>query len=235
MSERVALVSGAARGIGLEVVRELASDGVRVFMGARDVAAGEAARAALDPEIAARVSVVQLDVADDASVAACAETVRSTAGRLDVLVNNSGIILDRGVSPLDVDFDAVRATVDVNLIGAWRLTIAVVDLLRAAAPSRVINVSSGMAQLSEMKSISPGYRISKVGMNAMTMMLATELGPDGVSVVSICPGWVMTDMGGEGAYLSIAEGADTILWLARLPDDEMPTGGFYKRRELIAW
>ncbi|MBJ7522002.1 MAG: SDR family NAD(P)-dependent oxidoreductase [Solirubrobacteraceae bacterium] len=234
MSERVALVSGAARGIGFEVVRELASDGLFVFLGARDVAAGEEARSSLGA-LAERVEVVALDIADQASVDACADVVRTRFGRLDVLVNNSGIILDRGVSPLDVDFEVVRQTVEVNLFGAWRLTIAVVDLLRAAAPSRVVNVSSGMAQLSEMLSISPGYRISKVGMNAMTRMLHAELGSEGISVNSMCPGWVQTPMGGEGAYLSVAEGADTILWLLRLPDDEMPAGGFYKRRELIAW
>ncbi len=234
MSERVALVSGAARGIGLEVVRELASDGMTVFLGARDVAAGEAARAGLGEDLAARVVVVGLDITDDVSVAACAETIREHAGRLDVLVNNGGIILDRGESPLEVDFEIVRRTVDVNLFGAWRLTLAVLPLLREAAPARVINVSSGMGQLDEMGTISPGYRISKLGLNGLTRMLHSALFPQ-VSVNSICPGWVKTDMGGDGAYLSIADGADTILWLARMDSDALPSGGFYKRRVKIPW
>ncbi|MBJ7330116.1 MAG: SDR family NAD(P)-dependent oxidoreductase [Solirubrobacteraceae bacterium] len=227
----VALVSGAARGIGLEVVRTLAADGMTVFLGARDVAAGEAAAAKVEGD----VRVVQLDITSQESVDACAAVVREAVGRLDVLVNNGGIILDRGVSPLDVDFELVTKTVEVNLYGAWRLTIAVVDLLRAAAPSRVINVSSGMGQLDDMQAISPGYRISKVGLNALTRMLHAELSGDGISVNSICPGWVLTDMGGDGAYLSIAEGADTILWLAQMDVSELPSGGFYKRRERIPW
>jgi NAD(P)-dependent dehydrogenase (short-subunit alcohol dehydrogenase family) len=227
----VALVSGAARGIGLEVVRELAADGVAVWLGARDVAAGRAAAATIDGD----VRVVALDLAEQGSVDAAAEAIRARDKRLDVLVNNGGIILDRGESPLDVDFHRVTATIETNLYGAWRLTLAVLDLLRAAAPSRVVNVSSGMAQLTEMETISPGYRISKVGLNALTRMLHGELAGEGISVNAICPGWVKTEMGGEGAHLELADGADTILWLARMDAAELPSGGFYKRRERIAW
>jgi NAD(P)-dependent dehydrogenase (short-subunit alcohol dehydrogenase family) len=227
----VALVSGAARGIGLEVVKELAADGMTVWLGARDAAAGEAAAGRIDGDVRA----VALDITDQASVDAAAARVRERDGRLDVLVNNGGIILDRGESPLDVDFDVVAQTVETNLFGAWRLTLAVLDLLRAAAPSQIVNVSSGMAQLEDMGSISPGYRISKVGLNALTRMLHAELSGEGISVNSICPGWVKTDMGGDGAYLSVGEGADTILWLARMGAEELPSGGFYKQRERIPW
>jgi NAD(P)-dependent dehydrogenase (short-subunit alcohol dehydrogenase family) len=227
----VALVSGAARGIGFEVVKELAADGMTVWLGARDAAAGDAAAVQVDGD----VRVLVLDITDPASVDAAAARIRERDGRLDVLVNNGGIILDRGQSPLDVDFDVVARTIETNLFGAWRLTLAVLDLLRAAAPSRIINVSSSMGQLDDMGSISPGYRISKVGLNALTRMLHAELSGEGIAVNSICPGWVKTDMGGDGAYLSPGEGADTILWLTRMGVEELPSGGFYKRRERIPW
>jgi NAD(P)-dependent dehydrogenase (short-subunit alcohol dehydrogenase family) len=231
---RVALVTGAARGIGLETVRGLAAAGMHVVLGARDVVAGEAARAGLG-ELAGAVEVARLDVTDPDSVAACVAAIGDEHGRLDVLVNNGGIILDRGVGVLDADFDTVRETLETNLFGAWRLTLAAVGLLRAASPALVINVSSGMGQLDDMQDGSAGYRISKLALNGVTRMMGVALAGDGVSVVSVCPGWVLTDMGGDGAYLSIEEGADTILWLAGLPADEIPTGAFLKRRAVIPW
>jgi NAD(P)-dependent dehydrogenase (short-subunit alcohol dehydrogenase family) len=230
----VALVTGAARGIGLETVRGLAAAGMHVVLGARDVAAGEAARAGLG-ELAGSVEVARLDVTDPDSIAACVAAIGVEHGRLDVLVNNGGISLDRGVSVLDADFDTVRETLETNLFGAWRLTLMAVGLLRAAAPALVINVSSGMGQLDDMQDGSTGYRVSKLALNGVTRMMSVALAGDDVSVVSVCPGWVLTEMGGDGAYLSIEEGADTILWLATLPAAEVPTGAFYKRRQAIAW
>jgi NAD(P)-dependent dehydrogenase (short-subunit alcohol dehydrogenase family) len=231
---RVALVSGAARGIGLETVRGLAAAGMTVVLGAREVEAGERARAGLG-DLAERVEVAPLDITDASSVERCVAELRSRHGALHVLVNNGGIILDRGVGALEADFDVVRVTLETNLFGAWRLAAAASDLLAASAPARIVNVSSGMGQLDEMGDGSAGYRISKLALNGLTRMLHTTLGPRGVSVNSICPGWVLTEMGGEGAYLSVAEGADTVLWLATTADAVVPSGGFYKRRVKMPW
>jgi NAD(P)-dependent dehydrogenase (short-subunit alcohol dehydrogenase family) len=231
----VALVSGAARGIGLEVVRGLAAAGLTVVLGARDVAAGERARASLAGALAARIEVAQLDITDDESVRRCVDAIGERHGALHVLVNNGGIILDRGTGALDADFGVVRETIETNLFGAWRLSVAASDLLVRSAPSRIITVSSGMGQLDAMGDGSAGYRISKLALSGLTRMLHTTLRPRGVAVDCVCPGWVLTDMGGEGAYLSVAEGADTILWLATLPPGRVPSGGFYKRRERIPW
>ena len=129
----------------------------------------------------------------------------------------------------------MRATLETNLFGAWRLASAAADLLRRSAPSRIVNVSSGMGQLQDMQDGSAGYRISKVALNGLTRMLHAALAGDGVSVNSLCPGWVRTEMGGEGAYLTVEQGADTILWLATAPETQIGSGGFYKRRERIPW
>jgi NAD(P)-dependent dehydrogenase (short-subunit alcohol dehydrogenase family) len=230
----VALVSGAARGIGLEVVRGLADSGLTVVLGARDADAGEQARASLGA-LGERVEVAQLDITDDASVRGCVAGVEDRHGALHVLVNNGGIILDRHVGALDADFDVVRETIETNLFGAWRLTAAAADLLVRSAPARIITVSSGMGQLDDMGDGSAGYRISKLALSGLTRMLHTTLHPQGVSVNAMCPGWVQTPMGGDGAYLSVQEGADTILWLATMPADLLPSGGFYKRRARIPW
>jgi NAD(P)-dependent dehydrogenase (short-subunit alcohol dehydrogenase family) len=230
----VALVSGAARGIGLEVVRRLADAGMTVVLGARDVGAGERARDGLGA-LAERVEVAQLDITDDASVRGCVAGVEARHGALHLLVNNGGIIRDRHVGALDADFDVVRETVETNLFGAWRLTVAAAGLLVRSAPARIIMVSSGMGQLDDMGDGSAGYRISKLALSGLTRMLHTTLAPQGVAVNSMCPGWVQTPMGGDGAYLSVQEGADTILWLATQPAAEPPSGGFYKRRERIPW
>ena len=230
---RVAAVSGGNRGIGLEVVLQLARRGHHVIMGARDAATGEAARASLGDD-GERIEVRPLDVADPASIAAFAAGIAADPGRLDVLVNNAGIAIDAGAPGTDPDFAAMQRTLDVNLFGAWRLTAALVPLLRASRHGRIVSLSSGMGQLAEMGSGSPAYRVSKAGLNVMTRVLANELRDDGVLVNAACPGWVKTDMGGAGAYREIDEGADTPVWLATLPDDG-PTGGFFRNREPLPW
>jgi NAD(P)-dependent dehydrogenase (short-subunit alcohol dehydrogenase family) len=231
--DRIAAVSGGSRGIGLEIVRQLAAQGHRVIMGARDVAAGDAARAGLG-DAAGRVEVRQLDVADPASIAAFADSVAADPGALDVLVNNAGVALDAGVPGANPDFEAMQRTLDVNLLGAWRLTAALAPLLQESGRGRIVSLSSGMGQLAEMGSGSPAYRVSKAGINVMTRVLANELRGDGVLVNAACPGWVRTDMGGSGAYRDVPEGADTPVWLATLPGDG-PTGGFFRNREPIPW
>ena len=230
----VALVTGAGRGIGREVVRQLAGRGYLVILTARD---GEKAAAAAAELAGTDGTVVpqQLDVADPASVEAMATAVGDDPGRLDVLVNNAGVVLDGGVSGTDPDFAAIQATLDTNFFGAYRVTTSLLPLLRRSAHPRIVNVSSGMGGVGEMGGWVPGYRVSKAALNAMTRILATELADDRVLVNSACPGFVASDMGAQwGAKKSVEDGAAGIVWLATLPDDG-PTGGFFRDGKPIAF
>jgi NAD(P)-dependent dehydrogenase (short-subunit alcohol dehydrogenase family) len=224
----VALVTGAGRGIGREVAAQLAGRGYDVILSARDPDAAVRVAAEVAEHTGARVSALTLDVADPASIASAAERLRSDPGRLDVLVNNAGIGTDWGVSGTDPDFDAMDRALQTNFYGAYRLTVALLDLLRASAHPRIVNVSSGMGGVAEMGGWSPGYRVSKAALNAMTRILSTELAGEGFLVNSACPGFVATDMGRPmGATKSVEDGAAGIVWLATLPDDG-PTGGFFR-------
>jgi NAD(P)-dependent dehydrogenase (short-subunit alcohol dehydrogenase family) len=229
--ERVALVSGGNRGLGLEIARRLAEDGCRVVIGSRDPARGEEAAR----DMGEGVTVCRLDVTDPESSEACISTIEERFGRLDVLVNNAGI--EGGgwsTNAADVDLDEVRDTLETNLFGAWRLTQAALPLMRKNGYGRIVNLSSGMGQLSDMGGHAPAYRISKTGLNALTRMLSAELTGENILVNSCCPGWVRTDMGGPNARRSVQEGGDTPFWLATLPDDG-PRGGFFRDRAPIPW
>jgi len=160
--------------------------------------------------------------------------VEEEFGRLDVLVNNAGITDPWRGTAEDPDFDAVKDVLETNLFGAWRLAKAVLPLMRRNGYGRIVNLSSGMGQLSDMGGHSPGYRVSKTGLNALTRMLASELAAENILVNSVCPGWVRTDMGGSGARRSVEEGADTPVWLATLPNGG-PSGGFFRDRKPIPW
>ena len=230
----VALVTGANRGIGLEICRQLADLDHEVLLTARDEAAARRAAEALWEEGLDTVHPRVLDVASDASVQRLRERVDAEHGRLDVLVNNAGVGLDFHVPALAADVELIRRTMEVNTYGALRTAAAFAHLLRRSPSGRIVNVSSGMGGVAEMDGGSPGYRISKAGLNAVTRMLASELAEDGVLVNSACPGYVQTDMGGPGAPRTVAEGADTPVWLATLPDGG-PTGGFFRDRAPAAW
>jgi NAD(P)-dependent dehydrogenase (short-subunit alcohol dehydrogenase family) len=228
--ERVALVSGANRGIGREIARQLVEQGYKVVVGSRDLAKGEA----VAEELGEGATAVQLDVTDDESVRAAVSFVEHDFGRLDVLVNNAGVTDGWSGGAADADFDSVKEVLDTNLFGSWRLAKAALPVMRPNGYGRIVNVSSGMGQLSDMGGHSPGYRVSKTGLNALTRMLTAELGNENILVNSVCPGWVRTDMGGANARRSVEQGADTPVWLATLPDDG-PTGGFFRDREPIPW
>ena len=219
----VALVSGASRGIGAEIVRQLAADhGFLVFAGARD------------PEEVAEqegVEPIRLDVTDQSTIDAARERIEADPGRLDVLVNNAGITGPWADRAAEEDLDQAHAVLETNLFGAWRLTQAVVPLLRRSDDARIVNVSSGAGQLNDMNGGYPSYRISKSGLNALTRILANE--ESGIRANSVCPGWVRTDMGGRGAPRSVEEGADTAVWLATDPD--VGSGGFFRNRQPIPW
>jgi NAD(P)-dependent dehydrogenase (short-subunit alcohol dehydrogenase family) len=229
--ERVALVSGGNRGLGLEVARRLTEDGYSVVVGSRDLAKGQVVAA----ELGERASACRLDVTDPESIESCIAGIEERHGRLDVLVNNAGI--EGGgwsTRATDVDLDDVRDTLETNLFGAWKLTQGALPLMRRNRYGRIVNVSSGMGQLSDMGGHAPAYRVSKTGLNALTRMLAAELDGENILVNSCCPGWVRTDMGGPNATRSLEEGGDTPYWLATLPN-EGPRGGFFRNRKPIPW
>jgi NAD(P)-dependent dehydrogenase (short-subunit alcohol dehydrogenase family) len=228
---RVALVSGGNRGIGREIARQLAGLGNTVVIGSRDLARGKE----VAEELGEDVTALQLDVTDNESIERCIAAVGDEFDRLDVLVNSAGVIGGGwSTSAVDIDLDEVREVLDTNLFGAWRLTQAALPLMRRNGYGRIVNISSGMGQLSDMGGHSPAYRVSKTGLNALTRMLTAELGEDNILVNSVCPGWVRTDMGGPNARRSVEEGAETPVWLATLPDDG-PRGGFFRDRKPIPW
>jgi NAD(P)-dependent dehydrogenase (short-subunit alcohol dehydrogenase family) len=182
-----------------------------------------------------RIDCQRLDVTDAASSADLARWLMERFGHVDVLINNAGISVESfETSILDLPLDALQRTLDTNLFGVLRVTQALAPLLRASPGGRVVNLSSGMGQLSEMGTGAPAYRISKTALNAVTRILAGELADSGVKVNAVCPGWCRTDMGGPDAPRTADQGIDTVAWLACLPADG-PSGGFFRDRQAISW
>jgi NAD(P)-dependent dehydrogenase (short-subunit alcohol dehydrogenase family) len=237
---RVAVVTGANRGIGFEISRQLAQRGYAVILTARDPAKGRAAVRVLARE-GLDVTFHQLDVTDTAGIKRFARHLRRKVGRLDVLVNNAGIYLEGGYvddrlpeSIFDESIDKVRVTMETNLYGPYQLCQALIPLMREGGYGRVVNVSSRSGQLNEMGGREAAYRMSKAALNALTRILAAELPGGQVLVNSMSPGWVRSDMGGPKAPKTLAEGADTAVWLATLPN-RGPHGGFFRERKPIPW
>jgi NAD(P)-dependent dehydrogenase (short-subunit alcohol dehydrogenase family) len=217
---RVALVSGGNRGIGLEVCRQLSGRGITVVIGSRDEARGRAAAEGLEGNVVPH----QLDVADAGSVDRMAAFLEDEFGRLDILVNNAAISNDEGQRGADADLDRVKAALEANLFGAWRLCEMAIPLMQRNGYGRIVNVSTGLAALEDMGGGSPGYRVSKTALNALTRIL----------VNAVNPGWVQTDMGGSGATRSVEEGAEALVWAATLSNSG-PTGGFFRDRQPVPW
>lgn len=232
MSTVVALVTGANRGLGLEVTKQLAELGSTVYLGSRSLESGERSAGALR-SAGFDVRAVKLDVTDGDARTAAARRVEARHGRLDVLVNNAAVHYDSGNRATAPDFDVVREALATNLYGAWHTTLAFLPLLTRSAHGRIVNVSSGAGALADMGAGHPAYSVSKVGLNALTRMWAAELRPRGILVNSVCPGWTATDMGGRGGR-PVPEGAAGIVWAATLPDDG-PTGGFFRDGRPIDW
>jgi NAD(P)-dependent dehydrogenase (short-subunit alcohol dehydrogenase family) len=231
---KIALVTGGNRGIGYEICRQLASAGVTVVLTARDAGKGKAAAKALHEE-GLPVEFHRLDVTSCRSIRACVAAVAERRRRIDVLVNNAGIMIDaRGSRFLDSKLDTYRDTLETNLFGPLQLAQSVIPLMKANRYGRIVNLSSGLGQLSEMGSGTPAYRISKAAINALTRIVAAEFRESNILVNSMCPGWVRTGMGGESAPRTPEEAAFTAVWLATLPDDG-PSGGFFRDRQPIAW
>jgi len=228
--KRTALVTGANRGIGREVCRELGAAGLRVVVTARDRSAGEKAAAELRSG-GHDVLFEEMDVASDRSVSACGARLAKLGIDVDVLVNNAAIYPPERL--LDPAGDVLREVMEINFFGAARTCRAFVPAMIRRGYGRIVNVSSGSGSFADGLPGPPAYSVSKAALNAFTVKLAGELTGD-VKVNSVCPGWVRTRMGGRGASRSVEEGADTIVWLATLPA-RGPSGGFFRDRKRIPW
>jgi NAD(P)-dependent dehydrogenase (short-subunit alcohol dehydrogenase family) len=230
---RVALVTGANRGIGLEVCRQLARHGLRVILCGRDLnKAKEAARRLAHADL--DITPAALDVTNADSIHAVAQVVEERFGGIDVLVNNAAILLAENADVLDITSDDFRATFETNVLGAIVVSQAFVPGMIKRRYGRIVNVSSIAGQLASMGTYAPAYSISKTALNAFTRQLAAAGEGTGVLVNAASPGWIRTDMGGQSAPRAVEEGADTIVWLATLPPGG-PSGGFFSDRRQIAW
>ncbi|WP_372765535.1 SDR family oxidoreductase [Litorivivens sp.] len=235
MTEKVAVVTGANRGIGLAVTQQLAQQGIRVLAGCRAPQRATALDALAKQGLP--IEVVALAVDDRGSLEALAEGIRTRFGGLDILVNNAGVALDHWQSFFELSPDCLRETLETNLLGVLNCCQLLVPLIQTKGAGRVVNVSTELASMSEMAMGSTvAYRSSKAAVNAMTVLLARELEKEypQILVNAACPGWVNTELGGPDAPRTPDEGADTIVWLATLPDDG-PSGGLYRDRAVYPW
>jgi NAD(P)-dependent dehydrogenase (short-subunit alcohol dehydrogenase family) len=230
---RIALVTGANRGIGLKVCRQLAERGFIVFLSAREAAKATAAANKLKK--AGTVEPIALDVADPRSIERAADEVLKRYDYLDILINNAGINYDTWETVENAKIDGpVMETITTNLLGPWRVCQAFLPLLRKSREGRIVNVSSESGSLASMGAGPPAYQVTKAALNAMTRTLAGELRGAHILVNAVCPGWVATEMGGAGAPRSVAEGAASVVWAATLPDSG-PTGGFFRDGKPVPW
>ena len=220
----IALVTGANRGIGLEVVRQLAENGHEVILTSRNEEKGLQSSRKLG---LSNIHFHALDVTSQQSVDQMVSYVNEKFGRLDILVNNAGINYDTWQKAADPDLENVQETLDTNLIGPWRMAKAFIPLMRKNGYGRIVNVSSGAGAIEGMGAGTPAYSVSKAALNVMNIKLAAELSGSGILVNAVCPGWVRTDMGGAGAPRSVQQGAEGIIWAAELPPNG-PTGKFFR-------
>jgi NAD(P)-dependent dehydrogenase (short-subunit alcohol dehydrogenase family) len=231
-SKKVALVTGANRGLGLETCRQLAQLGLTVIMGSRDFTKGKAAAKQLI-ERGMDIIVYELDVSDQSHMGRIAHQIEQRFGRLDVLVNNAAILYDTWQSAVNADLNVVNQALTTNLFGPWKLSQVCIPLMKRNKYGRIVNVSSGAGSLHYMTSGSPAYSVSKVALNAFSRILAADLHGTGILVNSVDPGWVATDMGGGGGR-PIEEGAKGIVWAATLPDNG-PSAGFFFDGKPAPW
>jgi NAD(P)-dependent dehydrogenase (short-subunit alcohol dehydrogenase family) len=232
--QRVALVTGANRGLGFETSRQLLRQGLTVVLAGRDRAALERAHRTLSETEQRRAMTVQMDVTDAESIAAAQRTVTERVGSVDVLVNNAAVLLNENDDVLSIPPEAYRRTFETNVFGVIEVCRVFAPAMARAKYGRIVNVSSGAGQLATMSAYAPAYSMSKAALNAFTRILAHTHRRSGVLVNAVDPGWVRTDMGGPSAPRSPQQGADTIVWLATLPDTG-PTGGFFRDRRAIEW
>ncbi len=246
---KIAMVTGANRGLGFEISRQLGKKGITVLMGARNSEKGEQAAKTLRGE-GLETHAIALEVTDSASIASAVERIRSDFGKVDVLVNNAAVLLDIGIQPSDVKEEMLRSTFEVNFFGPYRLTQQLVPLLKKSRRGRIVNLGTQVASLNQLadpnsplrEDICPAYQTSKTALNAMTLVFAKELKEFGIKINSVCPGWVMTDMrhddlpdyGDAVRPMSPQEAVEKLIWLTELPDDG-PTGGFFSEGRSVPW
>ena len=233
-AKKIAIVTGANRGLGFEIARQLMRHDIFVVVGCRSEPKAAMAVDDLRKE-GANVAGHQLDVNDTKSVRRFCEHLEKAHGAPSILVNNAGVYPeDTDAKVVDVPTSVWRETLETNLFGAVRMCREVVPLMKKLRYGRIVNMSSGLGQMHQMGEGSPAYRVSKAALNALTKTLAAEVAGSGILVNSMSPGWVRTDMGGEQAPRSVEEGADTAVWLAMLPSNG-PTGQFFRDRQPIPW
>lgn len=230
--EKIALVTGTNRGIGLEISKQLAASGITVVMTARNMQAGRPLVSELRKQWK-HVWFHQLNVDDENSIQDGYSYIETSFGKLDILINNAGIFLDDGKNATELDMDILRSTMETNLYGPIRLIQVMLPLLKKSNDARIINLSSTMGQFAVLGPRSAAYRISKAALNAMTVIFSAELAPHGIKVNAVHPGWVKTSMGGANAPLPVEKGADTAVWLATA--EKIPNGKFIQNRTVIEW
>lgn len=230
--KKIALVTGANRGLGFETCKQLSQLGVTVLLTSRDPTKGEvAAKQLIDKGL--DVIFYQLDVSDRSNIKDIFTKIENQFGRLDILINNAAILYDKDQSTMKADLELVNKALTTNLFGPWLLCQAFIPLMEKNGYGRIVNVSSGAASMHYMEGGTPAYGISKVALNALTRKLASELGRNNVLVNSVDPGWVATDMGGHGGR-PIEDGCRGIVWAATLPNNG-PSGGFFHDGEPELW
>ena len=231
-SKRIALITGANRGIGLEVSRQMGKMGYTLVLGCRSEARGRSAQETLRAE-GIDATCVGLDMADPASIEAAAARVGQDHPHLDVLVNNAAIHFDTWQRASNADLDVVQEAITTNTLGPWRLSMALLPMLRRSKAPRIVNVSSGGGSIASMSGKTPAYSVSKAALNAVTRMLARDLEGDGILVNAVCPGWTQTEMGEWGGR-PVADGAAGVVWAATL-DSSGPSGGFFQDMQPVPW
>ena len=232
MKDQIALITGANRGIGYAVAKGLLQKGITTIITSRNEKSGANALDQLsnygNPEFLA------LDVTDKASISGAVKAVEKQFGKLDILINNAGINYDTYHNVISANLKDVHDTLETNLFGAWRMIQLFLPLIEKSKFGRIVNVSSGAGSLNSQTGGTPGYSLSKLALNGLTIQFANQLQQKGILVNSVCPGWVRTDMGGKGAPRSPEQGADTIIW-ASLFDTNGPTGKFFRDRREIKY
>ncbi len=228
--QKIAVVTGANRGIGFEICRQLARLGMKVVLTARDEEKGREVARKLQNE-GLDVVFYPLDVTKEQSVQRLAEWIEQTFHRLDILINNAGIYIDMGYPVLQADMDKIKETMDVNAYGPLRVCKALVPIMLKNDFGRIINMSSRAGAFSQMTTRQPGYRMSKTALNVITKLLANELVGTNITVNSMTPGSTHTDLYPQGKR-SVEESADTAIWLAT---ENTTTGKFYGDRKEIDW
>ena len=237
LSKQIAVVTGANRGIGFEICRQLAKKDIHIILTSRNKTKGLVACQRLKEE-GLDIAFHQLDVTDISSIQTLSDFLKKEYGRLDVLVNNAGVVLDKNdsenASAFKASLETVRKTMDINVYGPLMLCQVLIPFMKKNNYGRIVNISSGMGQLSEMNGSYIGYRLSKVSLNALTKIFSEELKDYNILVNTMCPGWVKTDMGGPNATKTPEEGAETAVYLATLNNSSM-SGKFFRNKEIIAW